>query len=96
MKKTDKIKSIDPAEEYADRMTELSRNFPSKSYGSITSPCNPYGYNWELHRDMGPQKCEICTRLFSEHSPEEFAAHWDEIAARARKQARGDKPKDEK
>lgn len=44
----------------------------------------PDGYSWEMHRDMGAETCEICHRLFSEHTPEEFTTHLDEIAVRAR------------
>ena len=55
----------------------------------------PDGYNAELHRDMWGETCTICRRLFNDHSPEEFLAHWDEIAVRARKQA-AEKAKEEK
>lgn len=70
----------DPAEEYVDRMIEFSNAHPTKHYVTAIGPCNPDGYNWELHRDMGQHTCEICLRYFKEHNRQEFVAHWEEIA----------------
>jgi len=50
----------------------------------ITSDIGGPKYPPEMKQDMAHEKCEICARLWGEHSQEEYEQCFDEIVKRSR------------